>query len=92
MVGDHLGVSVGLLVSMESGLEGRNNVIPEQRLTGRHRVSMESGLESRNNKRSSRGCVPPSDCLNGVRPRRPEQSWGYSGRRSWEVESQWSPA
>ncbi len=29
-VGDHLGVSVGLLISMKSGLDGRNNALEQQ--------------------------------------------------------------
>ena len=59
---------------MESGLEGRNNLrdkilvdIPYER------VSMESGLEGRNNWRKPSSVLWRTICLNGVRPRRPEQ-------------------
>ena len=64
-----------MIVSMESGLEGRNNELGR---VNRHAmaigVSMESGLEGRNN------CLIWGTLLgliglglNGVRPRRPEQ-------------------
>ena len=36
-------------------------------------VSMESGLEDRNNKWAQRCPGSLTTCLNGVRPRRPEQ-------------------
>ena len=36
-------------VSMESGLEDRNNQVLDVRIGGMRRVSMESGLEDRNN-------------------------------------------
>ena len=61
---------------MESGLEDRNN---DERIVAMkfdNKVSMESGLEDRNNSsrcRSAGGC---RHGLNGVRPRRPEQSSG----------------
>ena len=61
-------------VSMESGLEGRNNVV--RCLFRRHpqvHVSMESGLEGRNNRPYSADEYSAYLCLNGVRPRRPEQ-------------------
>ena len=86
-------------VSMESGLEDRNNTAERQRLERGHwDVSMESGLEDRNNLRwSGNGAVASPVSmesgledrnnslvwdlwdsrhmgLNGVRPRRPEQS------------------
>ena len=69
-----------LAVSMESGLEGRNNP-PAAAVYSRISVavSMESGLEGRNNgpSISSIRLSTPSS-LNGVRPRRPEQSRGPS--------------
>ena len=37
------------LVSMKSGLEGRNNQSGEESESGTARVSMKSGLEGRNN-------------------------------------------
>ena len=61
------------LVSMKSGLEGRNNR-PAHRPPGTAAtVSMKSGLEGRNNCRSARHGSWSSPCLNEVRPRRPEQ-------------------
>ena len=69
------GLSLGVSVSMESGLEGRNNGAPIGGALGRGPVSMESGLEGRNNARSSRSSPRSGQArLNGVRPRRPEQS------------------
>ena len=69
-------------VSMESGLEGRNNDV---RLCGDHRaplaVSMESGLEGRNNATTHGWRTSWSRCLNGVRPRRPEQCLTSPRRR-----------
>ena len=61
-------------VSMESGLDGRNNTTAEllvgDLLKG---VSMESGLDGRNNEtRLKSSCIRISR-LNGVRPRWPEQ-------------------
>ena len=62
-------------VSMESGLEDRNNVDAfKRRYKELREVSMESGLEDRNNVTHRRS--PPAATqsrLNGVRPRRPEQ-------------------
>ena len=55
-------------------------------------VSMESGLEGRNN----RSRTPPTGtapmCLNGVRPRRPEQSTSTGPSKPACGGSQWSPA
>ena len=58
---------------MESGLEGRNNQFPSHLKAVVHDVSMESGLEGRNNRSSGYRARPVPRCLNGVRPRRPEQ-------------------
>ena len=79
-------------------------------------VSMESGLDGRNNGRGWNPSDPCSPCLNGVRPRWPEQSSlgldrdydvnavsmesGLDGRNNHiaaahikrAVQSQWSPA
>ena len=80
-------------VSMESGLEDRNNRALWRALAVAARVSMESGLEDRNNASSAAVHVDiHAGRLNGVRPRRPEQSvreWGYRMPRR---ASQWSPA
>ena len=61
-------------VSMKSGLEGRNNsgfgVMP---LVLGDLVSMKSGLEGRNNARGGFCQSRQEQCLNEVRPRRPEQ-------------------
>ena len=59
---------------MESGLEGRNNHYATPEAVWDIWVSMESGLEGRNNVPRKPG-KPGSNatCLNGVRPRRPEQ-------------------
>ena len=60
-------------VSMESGLEGRNNSDYYVRHTNYKTVSLESGLEGRNN--VGWACLATRMAsLNGVRPRRPEQS------------------
>ena len=64
----------GATVSMESGLEDRNNLPFLRILVIRLRVSMESGLEDRNNVMSVIKFEIRPICLNGVRPRRPEQS------------------
>ena len=79
-------------VSMESGLEDRNNRPDHVAGLAGPIVSMESGLEDRNNRaaRIHLACIPAR--LNGVRPRRPEQS---VLRLSWvrtPLLSQWSPA
>ena len=78
-------------VSMESGLEDRNNSMSTAHaaVTG---VSMESGLEDRNNEaQNGRICIQ-GYCLNGVRPRRPEQCTTHSRFSSLRDMSQWSPA
>ena len=64
-------------VSMESGLEDRNNPRRSHSTGGVRGVSMESGLEDRNNRRSARAQAGAVQRLNGVRPRRPEQYAGY---------------
>ena len=75
-------------VSMESGLEGRNNSHAGDALDITGDVSMESGLEGRNNPVSNPGNDSNRSCLNGVRPRRPEQSaQGLRGRPDWVVVS-----
>ena len=61
-------------VSMESGLEDRNNQHVDTALARYLGVSMESGLEDRNNQPFSQMGVSTPSSLNGVRPRRPEQS------------------
>ena len=60
---------------MKSGLEGRNNELPEPGLADGLLVSMKSGLEGRNNwKKRSSSVNGDEKGLNEVRPRRPEQS------------------
>ena len=72
-------------VSMESGLEDRNNPLGSPSWPHELKiVSMESGLEDRNNRRRIRRRGRRGLRLNGVRPRRPEQSrviaqWGANG-------------
>ena len=58
---------------MKSGLEGRNN--PKRTLKRRtpNQVSMKSGLEGRNNPPLEICLSQTPNCLNEVRPRRPEQ-------------------
>ena len=63
-----------LVVSMKSGLEGRNNGGPGRMVGGFRGVSMKSGLEGRNNPSNPAPSSRPPTCLNEVRPRRPEQS------------------
>ena len=46
-------VSAQINVSMKSGLEGRNNELPESCFLGLIIVSMKSGLEGRNNSSTS---------------------------------------
>ena len=61
-------------VSMKSGLEGRNNGRIEDIYVGMvNEVSMKSGLEGRNNSPIPILKPQKADCLNEVRPRRPEQ-------------------
>ena len=63
-----------IVVSMKSGLEGRNKLIDATAINLRNEVSMKSGLEGRNNIRSAApGVWPEVQGLNEVRPRRPEQ-------------------
>ena len=62
-------------VSMESGLDGRNNPVAAAQLTAAGIVSMESGLDGRNNLARVTGMSRMTIRLNGVRPRWPEQ-WG----------------
>ena len=69
-------VRVGPWVSMESGLEDRNNFMVDLVKALEERVSMESGLEDRNNAWAWVRAVLWDACLNGVRPRRPEQLVG----------------
>ena len=61
-------------VSMESGLDGRNNLFgPYTKNYTAIKVSMESGLDGRNNY-AERPLAESIACgLNGVRPRWPEQ-------------------
>ena len=61
------------IVSMESGLEDRNNRGGRRGVAADQGVSMESGLEDRNNAAESEGVGLWHVGLNGVRPRRPEQ-------------------
>ena len=60
-------------VSMESGLEGRNNARRQAIEVAENLVSMESGLEGRNNASPRVPDTGVQSGLNGVRPRRPEQ-------------------
>ena len=70
-----------LKVSIESGLEGRNNKWEDAKSHLEHLVvSIESGLEGRNNKMRLLGSIGRSMRLNRVRPRRPEQ-WRRSIER-----------
>ena len=62
-----------LRVSMESGLEDRNNSLLILDITPLLHVSMESGLEDRNNYDCITEAPLREEGLNGVRPRRPEQ-------------------
>ena len=71
---------------MESGLEDRNNFELVQQVTARHRVSMESGLEDRNNHAPSGARAGSCVGLNGVRPRRPEQSERPQEVETWRTQ------
>ena len=62
------------IVSMKSGLEGRNNVNEDKAERLVADVSMKSGLEGRNNSTQSTPTRRRCTSLNEVRPRRPEQS------------------
>ena len=67
-------IPLSFVVSMESGLDGRNNVVAQRRRPTDLLVSMESGLDGRNNPCSPRVFwLTLIGCLNGVRPRWPEQ-------------------
>ena len=59
---------------MKSGLEGRNNIVLDEKQLWKFRVSMKSGLEGRNNWTQNDGRDGAGSSLNEVRPRRPEQS------------------
>ena len=61
------------LVSMESGLDGRNNLVGFAILRKAGHVSMESGLDGRNNVEARSQGKTRRESLNGVRPRWPEQ-------------------
>ena len=74
MVQNRQTVKHGLNVSMKSGLEGRNNCCCRVLCVSPLGVSMKSGLEGRNNARHTERTTHQKDCLNEVRPRRPEQS------------------
>ena len=77
---------------MESGLEDRNNLMAARMAIGWYRVSMESGLEDRNNPSVHWCGMRARGCLNGVRPRRPEQSVLADVIPLQDALSQWSPA
>ena len=77
---------------MESGLEDRNNLAEKIGLKNLLPVSMESGLEDRNNEVRPCCLLLVSMCLNGVRPRRPEQFALFGVPWLWKKASQWSPA
>ena len=86
------GVTVTAFVSMESGLEDRNNCPYQNGLHAEVLVSMESGLEDRNNSGHCGLADSPDPSLNGVRPRRPEQSGSRLAPATPGTWSQWSPA
>ena len=72
----------GADVSMESGLDGRNNGSGGVGSGARSAsVSMESGLDGRNNELVSYSNLFSNGRLNGVRPRWPEQSCRACGCR-----------
>ena len=75
-VGSDRGTAEG--VSMESGLDGRNNRPGNPARPAAYGVSMESGLDGRNNS-MSRVTRSMCVCLNGVRPRWPEQCQELAG-------------
>ena len=72
-------------VSMESGLEDRNNILHPWMPGSACTVSMESGLEDRNNYRPPRGRPRRHPCLNGVRPRRPEQCGDWEAVEAYQI-------
>ena len=88
----HVHVEGNLYVSMESGLEGRNNLGVWTITMPGWEVSMESGLEGRNNPTRSSPTPWKEPRLNGVRPRRPEQLLKGSVILFHTWASQWSPA
>ena len=69
-----------LVVSMKSGLEGRNNLGDYVMEQTDILVSMKSGLEGRNNTKPESPVPSSWDRLNEVRPRRPEQWLASEGR------------
>ena len=73
MHGRHHPSRAARLVSMKSGLEGRNNTWHRNCVNKLINVSMKSGLEGRNNVYAACDVVPLQVRLNEVRPRRPEQ-------------------
>ena len=73
MVGDGTVDDSEAIVSMKSGLEGRNNQDRGQVHGRETNVSMKSGLEGRNNIRNKPFSFVLVHSLNEVRPRRPEQ-------------------
>ena len=80
-------------VSMESGLEDRNN-----NCTATHSSRKGGGLNGVRPRRPEQSSVLISSGvssfggLNGVRPRRPEQSYEDFGATETNLVSQWSPA
>ena len=80
------------VVSMESGLEDRNIAKEQPFFFLCPFVSMESGLEDRNNSPPLHEGSALWSGLNGVRPRRPEQSLARGRDRPHGSRSQWSPA
>ena len=62
------------MVSMKSGLDGRNNGSDPHRIGHQRHVSMKSGLDGRNNKTAIKESPSAGKSLNEVRPRWPEQS------------------
>ena len=68
------------MVSMKSGLDGRNNGSDPHRIGHQRHVSMKSGLDGRNNVNPYCTDVAHYDGLNEVRPRWPEQ-FGWTAKR-----------
>ena len=64
---------------MKSGLVGRNNFVDRDLMNAELKVSMKSGLVGRNNVTTS-AAVMTLECLNEVRPSRPEQCHGVSSK------------
>ena len=63
-----------MMVSMKSGLDGRNNSGGRPNGKRLNEVSMKSGLDGRNNKTAIKESPYAGKSLNEVRPRWPEQS------------------